>query len=78
MPLQVNKSTKALDSSGAQTIMTYPTLHDVPFPLRRDGVAARTSLLGWSSKGGGTGDPEGQKDRVKWTWCFCRRWMISL
>lgn len=23
--------------------MTYPTLHDVPFPLCRDGVAARTS-----------------------------------
>jgi hypothetical protein len=62
MPMQVNKRTKALDTRGAQTIMTYPTLHDVPFPLCRDGVAARTSLLGCSSKGGGTGDPEGQMD----------------
>lgn len=70
---QKNQSTGSLDFRGAQTIMTYPTLHDVPFPLCRDGVAARTSLLGCPARAAEQGIRRAQKDRVKRISCFSRR-----
>lgn len=51
-------------SPGAQTIMTYRTLHDVPFPLCREGCCSKDQLLGLIQQGRRNGGSE-QKARIE-------------